>query len=130
VTAHEQLEVAAKLRIPRIPREEGSQARLNALEDHMIEATYQRADLMEARLEVYGSVRELKEAWDHIEGYQALKRTKTEAAVDDAKRQLRPDLYDGIRKGEWLIARLTEQIDRLDRETYICSRAYTFATGG
>jgi hypothetical protein len=130
VTARERLDEAAKQRMPRIARDQGSRARLDALEDYMLETAYHRGDLMEARLEVYELRHTLREEWDHLDGWQALKRTKTETAVEDAKRQLRPDLYDGIKQAEWLIARLTEQIDRLDREATICSRAYTFATGG
>lgn len=130
MTARERLDVAAKLRMPRLTRQQGDTERLNLLEDYMLETAYHRAELIEARFEVHEQLRTLKDEWDHLDGWQALKRTKTETAVADAKRQLRPELYDGIKKAEWLIARLTEQIDRLDREATICSRAYTFATGG
>jgi hypothetical protein len=91
VTARERLDEAAKQRMPRIARDQGSRARLDALEDYMLETAYHRGDLMEARLEVYELRHTLREEWDHLDGWQALKRTKTETAVEDATRQLRPD---------------------------------------
>jgi hypothetical protein len=129
VTALQQLAAAAKLRVPRVERELGVRARVEALEDYLLESAWHQGELAEARLELYGQLRELEEKWDHLDGWQALKRTKTEAAVDDAKRQLRPELYDGIKKARWLIRRLSEEIERLERDATKCSRAYTLATG-
>lgn len=130
MTARDRLDAAKGLRMPRLTRKQSERERLNLLEDYMLETAWHRGELMEGRMEVYEALQTLKEEWDHLDGWQALKRTKTETAVEDAKRQLRPDLYNGIKKAEWLIARLGEQMERLDREATICSRAYTFATGG
>jgi hypothetical protein len=130
VTARERLDAAAQLRMPRLTRQQGTRERLDLLEDYMLETAWHRAELIEARLQVHEQLHTLKDSWDHLDGWQALKRTKTETAVEDAKRQVNPKLYDGIKDAEWLIARLSEQVDRLDREATICSRAYTFATGG
>lgn len=130
MTARERLDAAKQLRMPRLTRKQATRERLELLDDYMLETAWHRAELMEGRMEVYESLQTLKEEWDHLDGWQALKRTKTETAVEDAKRQLRPDIYDAIKKAEWLIARLTEQMERLDREATICSRSYTFATGG
>jgi hypothetical protein len=130
VTAREALDAAKGLRMPRLTRKQGTRERLDSLEDYMLETAWHRAELMEGRMAVYEDLHTLKEEWDHLDGWQALKRTKTETAVEDAKRQLRPDIYNAIQKAEWLIARLTEQMERLDREATICSRAFTFATGG
>jgi chromosome segregation ATPase len=120
---------AAKLELALVPRELGPRARVEALEDHILVTANAQAGLGRARLEVHDQLRLLEEEWDHLEGWEMARRTRTNAGVEDAKRQLKPALYDGIKRARWLVKRLTEQIDRLEGDFQKCSRAYTIATG-
>lgn len=125
----EVLKKAADLRIPEVPRALGPRARIEALEDHLLLTAFHQGELEQARLEAHDALRIVEDAWDHLEGWEMARRTRTNAGVDDAKRQFRPDLYDARRNAQWLVKRLGEQIERLERDAFKCSRAYTMATG-
>jgi hypothetical protein len=52
-------------------------------------------------------------------------------AIAQAKRLIEPDLYDGIVEAKFLIARLTEQINRLSHmgDDQVASRIYSLLAG-
>lgn len=128
------LYTAAKLRTPNFRSENGSPRtppgqKIEKLEDHLLLVARWRGALEEGRLYMFDAVKTLEDQWDQITGWETIRVGKTEKSIVDAKRKLKPELYDGIREGKWLIARLTEQIRRLERdEEHVVSRAYTMLT--
>lgn len=124
---------AAKLRMPRFSKDDNwtSRGKIEALEDYLMATARWRGFLEEARLHAEYGVKELRSEWDHLTGWEALRRNgeRTQASVEDAKRQMRPELYDSIKSGEWLVKRLSEQIRRLEHDDDVASRVYTLITG-
>jgi hypothetical protein len=115
--------------VPAVPHE-----KIEGLESYLLDAAVGRGDAHEARLFAYGAHRTLREEWDHLEGWEiqfgAKAATATQPQVKEAKRQLRPDLFDAIEKADWLVRRLTEQVKRLEKDEEVASRVYTLITGG
>lgn len=126
----EAMRTAVALRFPVFDREQTSaRERLEMVEDHVLACGYWHGELLEERLELRAESRQREHEWDHLEGWETYRRNKTEAAVDDAKRQLRPDLYDALQADKATLKDLGEQIDRLDREHDKVSRLYSIMTG-
>lgn len=121
----ELLQRSVATRIPTFDADTSIEDRLSTLEGHMLAATALQGEIASERLESQDSLRTLQGRWAHLDGWQALRRSKTEAAVDDAKRQLDPKLYDGIANARWLIERYGEEFDRLGKEADRCSRLLT-----
>lgn len=130
------LHSAAKVMVPTFRREEGApipnaRQKIDVLEDHIFVVARWRCLLEEARLYMHEGRRILEDEWDEIEGWETVATGKTKEAQVQAKRTIKPELYDGIRTAKFLIERLGEQIKRLERdEEYAVSRAYTMITGG
>lgn len=109
--------------------------KIEQLESYLLEVAFARGRAEEARLYAYAAVRQLREEWDHLEGWEGdfgspEKAAKaTQPQIKEAKRQVRPDLYDSIEKGQYLVKRLTEQIKRLEKDEDVASRAYTLISG-
>lgn len=125
---------SAKIRVPTLRTDDGT--RLNArqkidkLEDHLILISRWRALLEEAMLYTQMAVKALEDQWDVIQGWETLRVGDTQKSIIEAKRKLKPELYDGIREGKWLADKLARQIRRLERdEENTVSRAYTMVTG-
>lgn len=127
----ESLTLAAKLRFPVWPKEPavGTSQKVNDLEDHISLTAYYQGELEEHRLDAYTELAVLDQRWEEIEGWQQFRRSKTETAVEDAKRQANPGLWRELRLCRWRVKRLGEQIDRLEREFVKASRLYTVLTG-
>lgn len=123
------LETSKGLRMPVFENGAMPRVKIDELESYLLLTAFQQGELAAERLEALVTLRELERQWDHLTGWEGLKRTRTEAAVDDAKRQMSPLLYDQKRDLEWTIKRLSEEIDRLERDATKVSRAYTFITG-
>jgi hypothetical protein len=121
---------SVELRMPQVPRSEGPRARIDQLEDYMLKSAWHQGELAQARLETHDALRTLEDEWDDLEGWQSyVRQNRTNAGIEDAKRQRDPRLHKAIKHARWLVARLSEEIDRLERDAKVCSRAYTFATG-
>lgn len=124
----------AKIMVPRFrgrKEEPTAREKIEEMEDHLFVIARWRCALDEARLWMNDATRQLEDQWEDIEGWQTVADGKTKQAVVTAKRTLRPELYDGIREGKFLIERLGEQIRRLERdEEQTISRAYTLISGG
>lgn len=121
----ELLDRSRRTRIPTFEPDATIEARLATLEGHMLHVTALQGELASSRLESHASLRVLREQWAHLAGWESFKRSKTEAAVEDAKRQVNPRLYDGIQDAKWLIERFDEEFDRLGKEADRCSRLLT-----
>lgn len=100
----------------------------SALEDYMLLSAYYHGELCEERLTEQIAVRPDEVEWRDLVGWEPMRRGKTVSSIDDAKAMLRPELWARIDDARWRIARLTEQIDRLDRDATKASRAYTMLT--
>lgn len=124
---------SAKLKMPRFTGGDTwtSRAKIEALEDYLLATARWRGFLEEARLHAEYGLKELRSEWDHLSGWEVFRRNgeRTQASVEDAKRQLQPGLYDSIKSGEWLVKRLSEQIRRLEHDDDVASRVYTLITG-
>lgn len=127
---------AAKIRVPSLRAPAGgpslnARQKIDRLEDHLIAISRWRAVLEEAMLYTQMATKSLEDEWDQIEGWETLRNGDTNKSIVEAKRKLRPELYDGIREGKWLADKLHRQIRRLERdEENTVSRAYTMLTGG
>ena len=120
---------AAALRVPRLESGASPRERIEALETYLLDVAHMQGELEQARLDTHDALRHVEGEWEDLQGWEMLRRGKTDRSIDDAKRQLRPELWDAICKARWLIARLTEQIERLERDATKVSRAYTLMTG-
>lgn len=119
------------LRVPVFDRGTPPRTKIEALEEYTLLSAHVQGDLTEERLEWMSRLVPLQDQWDHMpqEEWGHLRRTRTETAVTHAKRVARPDLYDEIQEIQWMIKRLTEEIDRMDKDASKVSRAYTMLTG-
>lgn len=106
---------------------------MHALEGYMTDCAIARGEAEEAALYMQSAVKGLEDQWDAIEGWETLlppQKERTEKSKVEAKRKLKPELYDGIREGKWLADKLKTQVRRLERDEETCSRIYTMKTGG
>lgn len=126
---------AAKLRIPRFDERDTTGMRVDKLESYLLTVAHTRGDLEEARLHMQQVLHGLDGLWRLVTGYDVHlpKATKaaTQAQIVEAKRLTDPDLFDQIVEAKWLIARLTEQINRLSHmgDDQIASRVYSLMAG-
>lgn len=135
-TPRELLELAAALRVPlwrtgpdakheelRSPYE-----KLDALEEYSLTCGFYQGELHEARLRAYEELVEHERRWADVQPITT--RNKTETAREDSKREANPALWEALRETRWLIARLTEEVDRLERDKALCSRIWGRYSGG
>lgn len=128
-TISDALRLAAGLRVPVFPRDAPPGVRSAGMEEFMLVSAFHAGNLHEERLEAHAALEPLKREWELLEGWQALQRGKTVESMNAAKRTLRPDLHDKISDLGWTIRRLTEELDRLERDATKVSRAYTMLMG-
>lgn len=129
------LEKAVALRFPIWPVDRGkddvpTSTKISDLENYTALTAFYQGELMELRMSARNELAGLRAEWDDLQGWQQFRRNKTEAGVDAAKRQLRPELDAEIRALTATGRELSEQIERLEREATKASRVYTFLTGG
>lgn len=122
------LKIAIGLRIP-LFKEESPKGKIDALESYLLLTAWYQGELAEERLNRLCELRPLEEEWNHLAGWESLKQTRTEKGVMDAKRRLRPDLYDEMTGLQWMVKRLDEEADRLERDATKTSRVYSMITG-
>lgn len=125
------MEKAVALRFPVFDRDGEATLRekLEAIEDHVMACGFWHGELVEERLRLREEHRPRQHEWDHLEGWQSQRVGKTDQAVTEAKRALRPDLYDGLQSDRQRMQDLSEQIERLDRDHDKASRLYSIMTG-
>jgi uncharacterized protein YPO0396 len=71
-----------------------------------------------------------QDEWDTLQGWEVHRRGKTDASVDRAKADMRPDLWRKLQNTRRRVRALTDEIARLDRDFEKASRAYTIISGG
>lgn len=103
--------------------------RIEDLEDHISLTAFYQGDLIDERTERYDELHELLGEWDAIEGWQTFRQGRTDASVDHAKAQINPRLWKRIKALRYTIERLSEQIERMERDATKASRIYTLLTG-
>lgn len=125
--------LAKALRVPLWSDEDGPKPPLRLsgeLGEYMLLSAFYAGELHEERLEIYAEQRAKQEEWDHLEGWEPFRNGKTDSSREEAKRLLRPELWDELQAAKWVVARLTDEIDRLNRDAEkAVSRAYTMLTG-
>lgn len=125
---------AAKLHMPAVfTIEEGQLAKVAKLEEYLNLTACLRGELEEARLHTHEALAKLMAEWDDIEGWELHAPNNSRRTQDDirrAKKFCRPELYSGINSAKHLVARLSEQIRRLEKDDEVASRLYTMVTGG
>lgn len=124
--------VAKDLRVPVWDRNgtEPIKVLVDQLAEFMLLSAYVAADLHSERLDDYLELRPKQLEWDHLEGWEMLRQGKTDSSREEAKRGLRPELHEEIDELKFRIARLTDEIERLNRDAEkAVSRAYTILTG-
>lgn len=107
----------------------GTRKRIEDLEDHISLTAYYQGDLEDERVDAYDALHEKLREWDGIEGWQTFRQGRTDASIDHAKAQLKPALAREIKELRYTIDRLSEQIDRMERDASKASRVYTLLTG-
>lgn len=125
------LSTSLGLRIPVFARDTPPRQKIDALEEYLLLSAFTQGELSEERFDWKARLVPLEAEWEHIPDHewQAHRRTRTETAVKHAKRIARPKLYDEIQDVEWMVKRLTEEMDRMERDATKVSRVYTFITG-
>lgn len=124
------LTVSLGLRMPLFEKGHAPAEKISEMEDYLLLSSWTQGELTEERVRWLMDKVAVQHEWDHLTGWEELRRTRTETAVTQAKRQVRPDLYDRLQEIEWMVRRLGEEIDRMEREATKASRAYTLMTGG
>lgn len=127
------LHAHAELRMPRFQSDDVARVKIERLEDFMGEVAVARGNLEEARLWADHIRHTLDDDWTKIEGWQQGMSKPDKATgpqITEAKRRVRPDIYDAIREAKWVVARLTDQIKRLEKDEENASRRYTLIVGG
>lgn len=131
------LKTSLGLRMPTFYREPHPQAaspleRVRQMEEYMELTAYTEGELTECRVEWLARKVPVQKEWEDIprEQWEVHRRTKTETAVGQAKRMVRPDLYNEMQDCDWMVRRLSEEIERMDRDATRASRIYTMVTGG
>lgn len=114
---------------PISPRE-----KISEVESYLLLCAETRGVAEEARMWAHEATNLVRHEWDHLKGWEAFlpgsSAKATQPQVMEAKRKVREDLYDGLKKGDYLIRRLSEQIERLTQDEKTASRVYTVITGG
>lgn len=125
------LQTSVGLRMPVFAAGTSPSSKIGQLEDYLLLTAYTQGELTEVRMDWMCSLVPIRDEWDHMpnEEWAHLRRTRTETAVTHAKRMARPDLYDQMLDHDWMIKRLSEEFDRMEREAARASRVYTMITG-
>jgi len=121
---------AAKLRVPRFDERDSTGARIDKMEKFLLDSAATGGELEEARLHCQQALFDLTKQWDAIPLVQGAK-PMTGPQIIEHRKACNPDLWDGIAEAKWLIARLTEQIQRLRKmgDDQLVSRIYTLMAG-
>lgn len=132
---HDVLQRAAEVTMPRFTPDMGPREKVELLEDYLNQTAVTRAELEQGRLWAHMALRELTAQWDDIKGWGMHLPSSGRQTKDDviaAKREVRPDLHQGLTEAKWLVERLSEQIERLGArmgDDQVASRIYTLIAG-
>lgn len=124
--------IAMKLRIPMFAESFSAKGKIDALETYIEQTAWHRGELEEALYWASDAGKVLRRAWDRIEGYQTTLRGKgphTKEQVNEAKRTIQPDTWEGIQDARKLCEDIGRQIRRLELDFQAASRSYSLITG-
>lgn len=121
---------ASKLRVPVFQRGTAPRQRVDALEEFLLLSAFHQGNMSEERLGLFDELRDLEDEWEVVADWEEHRVGTTIASIDEAKKVVRPRLWQEIRLKRWQVKRLTEEIDRLERDATKVSRAYTLISGG
>lgn len=121
---------SAKLRVPKFDDRDSTGARIDKMEQFLLASATTGGDLEEARLHCQQALYDLTKRWDAIPLLQGPK-AMTGPQIIEHRKTIDPALWEGIQEAKWLIARLTEQIQRLRKmgDDQVVSRIYTLMAG-
>jgi hypothetical protein len=123
------------VRYPKVDPNSNPAFRVQKLDEYITETAVTRAELERALYWIFEVQAHLEEQWSGIQGWEPLlpngKRPKdaTQEDIKQAKRQVMPDVYDGLRKCGHLRDSLGRQIRRLEKDYDAASRSYSLLTG-
>lgn len=129
----ETLRTSVALRVPLWDNADAStrpspRQKIDQLETYMLMTAYYQGELSQERLEAQDRLDDLQLQWAHLVPITIGSR-KTNAAHEDAKREMDPELHDAIEDLKSTIAVLTDEIERLERDATKCSRVYSLIQG-
>lgn len=120
------------MRVPAIDPNQHPRERIDAMENYANEVSIARAEVLEALYWLAEAKKPLQAAWDSITGWEVnapARSSRTQEDVRQAKRRIKPDVYDALSECALLQKHLSEQVDRLNRDADWMSREYTFISG-
>lgn len=119
------MEASIEVRVPTFTADDSSSFKIGQLEDWVLGTAAIAGALSRERLIAHEELAAAVDAWDKIDAGFG----KSQADTRKAKTMLRPDLDGIIRQRRWIVERLTEEIDRFEREYVKVSRAYRMIEG-
>lgn len=128
---------ASKLRVPRFDDRDTTGMRVEKLENYLLTSAVTSGDLDEARLYCHQALHDCEFRWRNLGGWEVHLPSRrngtanTQKEIVEAKRTADPQLYEEIVELKYLVARLTEQINRLHKlaDDQVVSRIYTMMAG-
>src|SRR4051794_20435045 len=96
---------SAEVQMPRFTPNMGSREKVELLEDYLNLTAVARAELERARLWAQMGLKELGDQWDDIKGWGMHLQSNGRQTKEDvvaAKREVRPDIHDGLKEARWL----------------------------
>lgn len=122
---------ARSIRVPVFQRGTAPRVRVDALEEFMLVSAFHQGEMGEERLELLDELRDFETEWRAIpaEKWAPHRVGTTLGSIDEAKAAVMPALWETITDKRWQIKRLSEEIDRLERDATKVSRAYTMISG-
>jgi hypothetical protein len=123
---------AMKLRHPLFAENYSPRQKVDALTTYIEKTAWHRGELEEAFYWASDAGKVLRRQWDRIEGYETTLRGRgphTKDQVNDAKRTLQPDTWEGIQDAKKLCEDIGRQIRRLQLDFDAASRVYTLISG-
>jgi hypothetical protein len=128
--ATDPLEVAGALRVPVFSRDDSPSTKSGALEEFILVSAHWCGEMHAERRVLMEEGATAQDEWDTLQGWEVHRRGKTDASVDRAKADMRPDLWRKLQNTRRRVRALTDEIARLDRDFEKASRAYTIISGG
>jgi hypothetical protein len=121
----------ARLRMPEFPQDVAPREKIETLESYMLETAVARGVLEDGRITLEDAYEEIDATWLKLTGYEPYLRgkPKSQVEIDEAKREVDPDLFYSRRRCQKLLRQIGNQVRRLEKDDAACSRAYTMLTG-
>ena len=127
----ESVKACGLLRVPSFPEEMSAADKIAALESHLLDTARWRSVMEDLRIILEDEYEEIDDLWRDVTGYEIYLsgRPKSKEDIDEAKRQVNPDLFTRRRTVIKLMRQVGNQIRRLEKDDGVVSRAYTMLTG-